>query len=62
VLLLLQFKDRDGRVFSERTEMPLSASPATSTGGAAPSFGPILLGVLAVAVAGIIIWSWKKKR
>ena len=62
VLLLLQFKDRDGRVFSERTEVPLSASATPSTGGAAPSFGPILLGVLAVAVAGIIIWSWKKKR
>lgn len=62
VLLLLQFKNRDGRIFSERTEVPLAS--ASGSGEAAPSLPPavLLLGALAVVVAGIILYSWKKKR
>jgi hypothetical protein len=62
VLLLLQFKDRDGRVFSERTEVPLST--ASGPARAAPSLQPVflLLGGLAIVVGGIIVYSWRKRR
>jgi hypothetical protein len=62
VLLLLQFKDRDGRIFSESTEVFLT--PASTEAQGTPSFpsGPILLVALAIIVAGIIIYSWKKRR
>jgi hypothetical protein len=62
VLLVLQFKDRDGRVFSGETVVPLTA--ATGPAQAAPSLPPaaLLLGAVGIVVAGIIIWSWKKKR
>jgi hypothetical protein len=62
VLLLLQFKDRDGRIFSESTEVFLApASPQAQGTPSLPS-GPILLVALAIVVAGIIIYSWKKRR
>ena len=62
VLLILQFKDKDGRIFTDRTEVPLSSSPGPAQ--AAPSLPPavLLLGALAVVVAGIILYSWKKRR
>jgi hypothetical protein len=62
VLLLLQFKDRDGRIFSGQTEVPLA--PSSGPAEAAPALPPafLLLGVLAVIVAGIILWSWQKRR
>jgi hypothetical protein len=62
VPLVLQFKDRDGRIFSDRTEVPLTTSSATTR--AAPSVPPValLVGVIGIVVAGIIIWSWKKRR
>ncbi|MDD1664899.1 MAG: hypothetical protein LUQ32_06055 [Methanomicrobiales archaeon] len=62
VLLLLQFKDRDGRIFSERTEVPLNPSATQVQGSPALPLGPVLLLVLALAVGGIIIYSWKRKR
>jgi hypothetical protein len=62
VLLLLQFKDKDGRIFSERTEVPVTSSSVPAQGTTALPSGPILLLVLALVVAGIIIYSWKKKR
>ncbi len=62
VLLLLQFKDQDGRIFSGETEVLLSA--ASGPARAAPSLQPviIILGALAVVVAGIIIYSWRKRH
>lgn len=62
VLLLLQFKDQDGRVFSGETEVPLSA--ASGPARASPSLQPVfmILGALAVVVAGIIIYSWIKRH
>jgi hypothetical protein len=62
VPLLLQFKDRDGRIFSDRTEVPLA--PASAPARAAPSLPPValLVGAIGIVVAGIILWSWKKRR
>jgi hypothetical protein len=62
VLLLLQFKDREGRVFSEGTEVPLGAASGPSQAAPALPSGPILVLALALVVAGIILYSWKKKR
>jgi hypothetical protein len=61
-LLLLQFKDATGRVYSERTEVPLTPASAQVQGGPALPLGPVLLVVIALAVGGIIIYSWKRKR
>ncbi|HVN65098.1 MAG TPA: hypothetical protein VMT31_00610 [Methanomicrobiales archaeon] len=61
ILLLLQFKDREGRVFSSQTEVLLTA--ASSPVQAAPSLPPLyLLGAVVIIVAGIILWSWKRKH
>jgi hypothetical protein len=62
VALLLQFKDRDGRVYTDRTGVPLSEAAGPAQG--IPSFplGPVLIGVLALAVALIIIYSWRKRQ
>jgi hypothetical protein len=62
VLLVLQFKDKDGRVFSGETVVPLSG--ASGPAQAAPSLQPLylILGAVGIVVAGIIIWSWRKKR
>jgi len=65
VLLLLQFKDRDGRIFSENTEVPLTQASGPAQGATALPSGPILLLLvlaLALVVGGIIIYSWKRKR
>ncbi|MDD1658934.1 MAG: hypothetical protein LUP92_01590 [Methanomicrobiales archaeon] len=62
VLLLLQFKDKDGRIFSERTELPVTKASVPAEGTTALPSGPILLLVLALVVGGIIIYSWKRKR
>ena len=62
VLLLLQFKDRDGRIFSERNEVLLTPASTQASGTSGFPLGPVLLLVLALAVGGIIIYSWKKKK
>lgn len=62
VLLLLQFKDRDGRVFSSRAEVDLASASGPAQAAPALPLGPILLAVLAVVVGGIILYSWRKRR
>ena len=61
-LLLLQFKDGTGRIFSDRTEIPLTPASTQVQGSPALPLGPVLLLVLALAVGGIIIYSWKRKQ
>ncbi len=62
VLLLLQFKDETGKIFSERTDVTLTQAPLSSQGAPALPPGPVLLLVLALAVGGVILYSWKRKR
>jgi len=62
VLLFLQFKDRDGRIFSERTEVPLASAATPAQGATAIPTGPIILLSIALVVGGIIMYSWKRKR
>ena len=62
VLLFLQFKDRDGRIFSERTEVPLTSAATPAQGAMAIPTGSIILLAIALVVGGIIMYSWKRKR
>ncbi|MDE4908495.1 hypothetical protein L0665_07735 [Methanogenium marinum] len=66
VLLITDYKDKDGNLYSSQLTLPLSSAvlPGKSSSGAGdelPVVWIVIVIICAAAVAGVIYYSWKKK-
>jgi hypothetical protein len=61
VPLIVDYKDEDGNRYLSQTEVEISVSPLSDESSPLPKMGALLVWLLVIAIAAVIIYSWRKR-
>jgi hypothetical protein len=61
VPLILEYKDDEGNRYTSQSYVGVSVAPLSDDSSPIPKVGALLVWVLVIAIAGVIIYSWRKR-